>query len=94
MVPFNKSIRASPETLPTKQKCILNSKLASEDNVHKDTIRQQLDTAQPKASTSKNSPFGSFTHHPKPLATSSISHRTSVEDMDNEDDDIYTDMVK
>ena len=89
MVSFNKPIQSSPEkNLPAKQKCTLNSKLASEDNVHEDAVKQRkLDTTHPKASTSKitDPSFRSATQNPKPLATSkqhSFSCQASVEEVD------------
>ena len=68
MVLFSKPIgSSSEETLPAKQKCTLNSELASEDNVHKDAVKQRkLGTTHSKSGTSKspNLSFYSATQNP------------------------------
>ena len=63
-----------------------------DDDIYADTVKWQKPNIQ-----SKNSPFGSFTHHPKPLVISSLSHQTSitdsrrafVEEVDDEEDEVY-----
>ena len=56
-----------------------------DDHIYAESIkRQKLNTIQ-----SKTSPFGSFTNHPKPSATSNLSCRTSIEEVDDDNDEVY-----
>ena len=87
MVSLSKPMWSSPEeTLSAKRKRVLNSKLASKDNVHQDAVKQRkLHTTHPKT----NNPFHSSTQNSKSSTTSkqhSSSRQVSVEEADNEID--------
>ena len=83
MVSFSKPIWSSPvETLPAKQKHSLNSKLASEDNVHQDAVkRQKLQTIQQKNNT--------LTQNSQPSRTSKQQSTTRQASVEEVNDKIY-----
>ena len=87
MVSLSKPMWSSPEEmLSAKRKRVLNSKLASKDNVHQDAVKRwKLHTTHPKT----NNFFHSSTQNSKSSTTSkqhSSSRQVSVEEADNEID--------